>query len=600
MAYLDDIAITLGACAPKSDAGPDAVGDTAPTGPFTVPYLQGWESGAADWKDRSGSAPILVTDGTSPSGSKVQMLNRAASGGDYFSGSISVVAGQSYCVSELVKWVGGGAPFLGIQRFDGNGSDIGFNWLIGAPYTDALGPVTQVSSTDPGWQTVSRTFSMPANTAEIRLSTELWNGASKGGSDLAYLDDIAITLGACGAITHDAGPDGPGTTGHTRYLSVLAHPDDAIIFFNPDMEAFVRAGAESRLVHVTSGNASESRGWAARELGILDGYSAMANQASNCQGVAMDPPVPCLWTCAPATYAGKPVSKCTSTNPLLSVTFVRLWDGLVGNLWGDPIPVSGDNINELTQVAPDGGTPATFTRQDLIDVLAAITVEFAPNHILTMDSTISYNGGLGNQAYDHGDHIGSGFFALAAAQTYHAYDDIRIYRGYTAVEESPNVTPTDFAEKQRLMNVYAPIGSPDCTNVYPNYCNREISYASFFRTGAIQSGGFCLDHVGANVVVSTCSGAATQTWNLAADASLRANNGQCLTAGNLDAALTLAACADDLKQRWAWFALPNGQLRGVDGSCLNRQELQEVTVTITACDRNDNANVPARQSWAPQ
>jgi hypothetical protein len=178
LGYLDDIAIGAGAC---------------------VPYVQGWESGVGGWTDKSGSAPTLVTDATSPSGPMVQMIDRATSGGDYFSPQVSVTAGHSYCVSALVKWVSGGAPFLGVRRFDSSGNAVDLNWLIGVSYTDPLGPVTEVSTSASGWQTISRTLSMPTGTTQVRLVSELYGGTSKGGGDLAYLDDIGIAAGACAA-----------------------------------------------------------------------------------------------------------------------------------------------------------------------------------------------------------------------------------------------------------------------------------------------------------------------------------------------------------------------------------------------------------------
>ena len=181
LAYLDDITVTAGACAAAA----------------SVPYVQGWESGVGGWADKASGSPNLVTDATSPSGPTVQMIDRATSGGDYSSPQIGVTAGNVYCVSTLVKWVSGGAPFLGVQRFDSGGSAVDLNWLIGVGYTDPLGPVTEVNPSTTGWQTVSRTLTMPAGTTQIRLVSELYNGASKGGSDLAYLDDIAIGAGSC-------------------------------------------------------------------------------------------------------------------------------------------------------------------------------------------------------------------------------------------------------------------------------------------------------------------------------------------------------------------------------------------------------------------
>ena len=157
-----------------------------------------WEGGTDGWTDRSDSPPVLVSDPDAPSNT-VQEISRATSGGDYFSPLVGVAPGEVYCVSTRVKWVSGGAPFLGIERFDSGANQLDLNWLIGASYTDPLGPVTTVNPSATGWQAISRTLTMPTDTTQIRLVSELWDGASKGGGELVYLDDITVTSGACAA-----------------------------------------------------------------------------------------------------------------------------------------------------------------------------------------------------------------------------------------------------------------------------------------------------------------------------------------------------------------------------------------------------------------
>jgi len=381
------------------------------------------------------------------------------------------------------------------------------------------------------------------------------------------------------------------------FLAIVAHPDDEIIFMNPDLEGFTRtAGATSTIVYLTSGDQSENRGWPDRELGVLDAASAIAGlRSSNCLNAQSDP-TQCRWSCAPATFAGKPVSRCTSSDGPLTSIFLRILDESVGPLWNGPIPldVMHPAITMTMQVA-DAGTSATYVKQDLIDVLTAIMNTVQPTQILTMDSTLAYNGNGGNNTFDHPDHMGAGFFALAAAQAYHGYQAIHVYRGYTVQGAASNVSTND---KQSFMLIYANQGSPNCNEApYNTWCDRQYVYVSQAPSGRIQSSGMCMDRggVGNPVSLNTCSAAATQQWTLRADATLVTNANQCLTAGAPGQTPTVENCTGALTQRWTWLGAPNGQLRGNDGSCLDSNGGAIVT---TDCG-STNADVIPTQAWTP-
>jgi hypothetical protein len=163
----------------------------------------------ASWLDGSGVAATLVPDNTAPSGQPVMQVTRDTAGGDYFSPWAAVTGGNTYCVSANIRWVGGSAPFVGIDT-------TGVNWLMGSAYTDPVfGATTVVSATASGWQSLSREIVMPAGATQARLSVELWNGQTKAGSDEAYFDNAQIAAGSCAAIPGpDAGVDvgtGSGT-----------------------------------------------------------------------------------------------------------------------------------------------------------------------------------------------------------------------------------------------------------------------------------------------------------------------------------------------------------------------------------------------------
>jgi len=173
--------------------------DQSTSGSFL--YLQTWESGTGGWfsKFGGGDPVILVSDPTAPSPSTVHRITTCASGGHYYSPLIPVVPGQTYCFSLWIRWEGGCWPFLGIDRYNAAGTNLGENWLIGQPgYPDGFGgTVTPVPATASGWNLYFKTITIPAGVTQVRLKNEMFSGATKGGATLGFFDNIGFTNGSC-------------------------------------------------------------------------------------------------------------------------------------------------------------------------------------------------------------------------------------------------------------------------------------------------------------------------------------------------------------------------------------------------------------------
>ena len=177
-------------------------GPGAPAGLGTLRHLQTFENGIDGWYSKHGpSDPVtLVADTNAPSPTTVQQITQLDSAGNYFSPKIALPGGATYCMAGWIRWESGGWPFIGIDKYSASGGNMGENWLIGKPgYSSGNvgGSVTGVPSTAQGWNWYAKTINLPAGTADVRLKTELWNGASKGGAPLGFFDDIAIFDGAC-------------------------------------------------------------------------------------------------------------------------------------------------------------------------------------------------------------------------------------------------------------------------------------------------------------------------------------------------------------------------------------------------------------------
>lgn len=394
----------------------------------------------------------------------------------------------------------------------------------------------------------------------------------------------------------DAAPPPPG-----GYITVVAHPDDDVLFFNPDLEGIIRQGSPSTTVYVTSGDASEEArgGWPAREAGIKDAQAGMANTTTGCLQVEQGGGGTCAWACAAATFAGKNVQRCTLPTTSVTTIFLRLPDLRIDDggadvmtsleyLWGPPI--RGTTVASLTRI--DDST-VTYTRADLINVLAAIMADRGVMHVLTMDGTFAY----GPRDYEHHDHVSVALFALAAAQQFGQVGDVHTYRGYTTQFSAENVSAPDLTEKNRLMSLY---GANGCEGDYDAWCRREISYGSTTGTGRLMQGGQCIESDGASSVsVQACSGGTNQQWAVNADASIVGINNLCLATDG--SSIGVAACDHSAGQRWTLFV--NGQLRGLNGICVSSDGVDVSAMDCTGdihIDEQPNGSLgpDAGQIWS--
>jgi LmbE family N-acetylglucosaminyl deacetylase len=381
------------------------------------------------------------------------------------------------------------------------------------------------------------------------------------------------------------GGGGGGGTPGTGHLYVVAHPDDDLLFMNPDIENALLGGHAVRTVYVTSGDAGNPASyWQAREDGIRNANAAMAGVANT-------------WNCGNHTYAGKTAILCTlPAQSLVSVVFLRLPDGGLPALWatdsGPPFwvtPVASENT-------VDGVN--TYTRSDLINVLSAIMTDVAPQRLGTLDSTLA-NGD------DHTDHVTSGMFALEAVHAYGSVPEIKVYRGYSMFQNwfavpTPmprNLTTAQHNEKTRLMTAYG--STPATGDLYDEWCWRQ--YFTTSVTGGPRpltgSGNRCIDVSGSAATASACSGASSQNWTVQANGDVVGAGGMCLAVASGGSSLSVATCAGSPQQKWT--LLDNGQLRGAGATCLTLGD-DNVSLSVGGCQSQQvgtQLTVLSTQHW---
>lgn len=214
-------------------------------------------------------------------------------------------------------------------------------------------------------------------------------------------------------------------------LTIVAHPDDDLLFFQPHLLRDIEAGRCARTVITTAGEAGEGPGyWESLEAGIRATYAQMA-------GVDDE------WTADDAGVTPGAITVHTLVNaPHVSVAFLRLPDGLDGGgtstygfeslekLWDGRISV----INSV-----DGAE--WYTRDEVLIMLAQLMTNFAPTTVRVQDWTTDLE-----ILDDHSDHRATALFAHLANEQYTAPHTLLSYEGYPVQNFDQNVFGDDLTK----------------------------------------------------------------------------------------------------------------------------------------------------------
>ncbi|MFI9590954.1 PIG-L family deacetylase [Nonomuraea sp. NPDC052265] len=230
-----------------------------------------------------------------------------------------------------------------------------------------------------------------------------------------------------------------------RFVQVVAHPDDDLLFMSPDLYGAVQWHRPTVTVYLTAGEGQA--GWdddrdpvayaRDRARGLRAAYAFMAG--------ARD-----VWRVRTITAGGFPVRlEELADTPAVRLAFVGLPDG------GDPRADGGrDALTRLWEGRscvrrfPSGPEPRCVGRGDVVGVLRALYARFRPTVLRTLDPEPPKSRGL----CDHPDHVASARFALAAANGL----GLRTvsYRGYPMTGWAPNVVGALRELKRQVFGVY--------------------------------------------------------------------------------------------------------------------------------------------------
>ncbi len=186
----------------------------------------------------------------------------------------------------------------------------------------------------------------------------------------------------------------------TTTVSFVAHPDDDLLFMNPDILADVQAGAEVWVVYLSAGDLPCGEGFPfcgmdyadRRARGVRAAYARSARVADS-------------WTFEALTFGGHRVASNT-----LDGTGVRLVFTFVHSAGGS------DRVGDLARMVWDEGFVALpidgragYTRGSFVGMLRELLVSADPDGVRTL-STVGHR----EEVRDHVDHSAGAILAALA------------------------------------------------------------------------------------------------------------------------------------------------------------------------------------------
>jgi hypothetical protein len=393
-------------------------------------------------------------------------------------------------------------------------------------------------------------------------------------------------------------------------MYIVAHQDDDLLFLNPDIQTSIKSGNHVVVIFTTNGclacddSVGDVQYWVGRAEGSINAYTFMSKPGQASSSASR---LPSGWSYAAVTVANTQIATYHYGNGgNVTLVFLQIPDinaiETIEWLWGTS--GASDATLSCLDMCPYGAPPVpvvTYTRQRLIDVLAGLMSYYNADSVSSTDGTNLYQTGYAGpgegDAPENPSHFFSGLFTTVAAAQSEPTDTgaprvVRLYRGYTILNEPENVSVEEASPKLLAFARYALYDTSvtfcsDSTLAAPHFCdgngNTYTPYQSDYQlrkyvtrqlqgTGALSgrlmtATGGCLRASGGLLTLGSCTGATT--WQLTARSQIR-SGGACLQINmyRVDQ-VALASCATPVSPNQVLRLFGNGQIRTLDANCLS-------------------------------
>ncbi len=226
----------------------------------------------------------------------------------------------------------------------------------------------------------------------------------------------------------------------SRSMPMVAHPDDDLLFMNPDIIRDIEAGACVRTVFLTTGDANRDASyWLLREDGVRAAYATMAG-------------VEDAWTDGTLSVGDRRLAVSTlDAAPGISLVFMHLPDG---NRRGTGNAIHGRQslmrlwLGEIESIDPVDGR-AAYRAHELRTTLTALVEDFDATTVRAQDWTLDFRTG------DNADHTAAALFVRAAAARADSDPNLLAYAGYPSWTQPANVNGRELGLKADALLAYA-------------------------------------------------------------------------------------------------------------------------------------------------
>jgi LmbE family N-acetylglucosaminyl deacetylase len=279
-------------------------------------------------------------------------------------------------------------------------------------------------------------------------------GRVRSSTGLVIAATLTVVLLACSSTPERSLP----TASTVRYVQVVAHADDDVIFMNPDLASGIRAGQATVGIYLTAGETdkADAEAYAARrQAGTRAAYARMAGVADNWRAERLE------------IDRDHAVEQYTlQAKPQVQVIFVNLPENndpraeggrqALVRLWND----DRDALRVATLV-PTGGAVQQqyfYTHNGVIRLLLALFDRLRPTVVRAQDPSPDKRYAKDwPQFHDHPDHVMAARFTEAATRLYQGPRFVsESYRDYNVSEVPANLSPADRQDKVDIFGAYVP------------------------------------------------------------------------------------------------------------------------------------------------
>jgi LmbE family N-acetylglucosaminyl deacetylase len=309
---------------------------------------------------------------------------------------------------------------------------------------------------------------------------------------LAVVPSAALLLASCQE-PEPSPQEQPGAAGSVnapgtgQFVQVAAHPDDDLLFMNPDLAAGIRDHQPTTGIYLTGGESSlpNAAGYISRRQdGTRAAYAWMAGVADT-------------WTRETVPVGDHRAVEVDhlDARPDVRVAFLNLPED------NDPAATGGKHAltrlfngapNPITTMVPTGGVvreSLPYTRADVVDALSELFAVLRPTVIRGQDPAPDprYQPQWG-EWHNHPDHVITARFTREAAQRYEQEQasnraSVVHYRDYNVADVPVDLSETDRRRKKDVFAAYVPHDSE--ANLGGSYRDwTEHSYYRWTRGGS--------------------------------------------------------------------------------------------------------------------